>query len=227
MSADDLLLDFTSPGAIPPDPVEVVRRMVDETQTMMQMLESLLENERVEDMTGWKLLAMFYLATDRINDLAKIEKQYKSITGASLSADLRQKHARWFSNAAANSPVVFEIPKRITAAALPDSIIFQCGQCSPDDVLLDFSQVQEIDNDGLKKLAQLFSSLAQENTRPRLKQADRFIACLQNMMEAGTGTHAIWDVLFAYERFRGDREAFEEKAIKFAVVFGISPPSWE
>jgi len=170
---------------------------------------------------------MFYLATDQLNDLAKIEKQYKSITGISLSADLRQKYPQWFNDEAASDPVVFEIPKKITAAALPDNIIIQRGQCSPDSVLLDFSQVQEIDNDGLKKLAQLFSSLAQKDNRPGLRQADRFITCLQNKAETGTGTRAIWDVLFAYERFREDREAFEEKAIKFAVLYGISPPSWE
>lgn len=170
---------------------------------------------------------MFYLATDRLNDLAKIEKQYKNITGVSLSADLKQKYPQWFNGEAASDPVVFEIPKKITAVALPDSIIIQRGQCSPGGILLDFSQVQEIDNDGLKKLAQLFSSLAQENTRPGLRQADRFITCLQHKAETGTGTRAIWDVLFAYERFRGDREAFEEKAIKFAVLYGISPPSWE
>lgn len=120
---------------------------------------------------------MFYLATDRLNDLAKIEKQYKSITGVSLSADLKQKYPQWFNGEAVSHPVVFEIPKKITAAALPDSIIIQRGQCSPGGILLDFSQVQEIDNDGLKKLAQLFSSLAQENTRPKLRQADRFITC--------------------------------------------------
>lgn len=227
MSANDLLLDFTSPGAIPPDPAEVVQRVIDETQTTMRTLELLLENERVEEVTGWKLLAMFYLATDRINDLAKIEKEYKSITGTSLSADFRKKYPQWFNGGAVVSPVIFEMPKKITAAALPDSIIIRRGQCSSGSVVLNFSQVQEIDNDGLKKLAQLFSSLVQENTRLELKQADRFITCLQNKAETGTGSRAIWDVLFAYERFRGDRGAFEEKAIKFAVLYGISPPSWE
>ena len=227
MRTDNLLLDFTSPGAIPPDPAEVVQKVVDETQTTIQPLELLLENGQIEDMTGWRLLAMFYLATDRLNDLDKIEKQYKNITGMSLSADLRQKYPQWFNGKAASNPVVFEIPKKVTAAALPDNIINQRGQCSPSNILLDFSQVQEIDNDGLRKLAQLFSSFAQENNKPGLKHADRFITCLQNEAEISTKTRAIWDVLFAYEKFCNNREAFEEKAIKFAVLYGISPPSWE
>lgn len=227
MSTNDLLLDFTSPGAIPPDPSEVVQRVIDETQTTMRTLELLLESERVEEVAGWKLLAMFYLATDRINDLAKIEKEYKSITGTSLSADFRKKYPQWFNGEVSVSPVIFEIPKKFTAAALPDSAIIWRGQNSSSSVVLDFSQVEEIDNDGLKELAHLFSYVIQENTRLELKQADRFITCLQNKAETGIGSRAIWDVLFAYERFRGNRGAFEEKAIKFAVLYGISPPSWE
>ncbi|MCC6917137.1 hypothetical protein [Nitrosomonas sp.] len=228
MSANNLLLDFTSPGSIPPDPAEAVQRAINETQVTMQALASLLENDQIENTTAWKLLAIFYLATDRVNDLARIEKQYKSITGRSLSAGLRQKCARWFNGETISNPILFEIPKKITAAALPDNII-QRGQHSPDNVLLDFSQVQEIDNEGLKKLAALFSSLAQENVKPRLRQADRFIACLQNKAEKNTekNTQAIWDVLFAYERFCNNRDAFEEKAIRFATLYGISPPSWE
>lgn len=228
MSANDMLLDFTSPGAIPPDPVEETRRVVNEIQTKMQALEALLENEQVKDVAGWKLLAMFYLATDRTNDLAKIEKQYKSITGSSLSAGLEQKYAKWLNRGAAiNTPVVFEIPQKITAETLPDSVIIQHNDSAPYSILLDFSKVQEIDNEGLKKLAKLFSSLIQKKNKPELKQIDRFITCLQNKAEANTGTRLIWDVLFAYARFRNNRETFEESAIKFATLYGISPPSWE
>lgn len=168
---------------------------------------------------------MFYLATNRINDLANIEKQYKSIAGTSLSAGLKQKYARWFNGEAASSPVIFEIPEKITAEALPDSMITRHSHNAP--VLLDFSNAQEINNDGLRKLAKLFSSMTQADTRLELKQIDHFISRLQNKAETNTGTRAIWDVLFAYERFRDDRDAFEEKAIRFAVLYGISPPSWE
>lgn len=227
MSTNNLLLDFTSPGAIPPDSAETVQRVIDEAQVIMQTLASLLKNEQVEDAAAWRLLAMFYLVTDRINDLTKIEQQYTSITGLSLSTDLRQKYAKWSNGEATIDPIVFEIPKKITAAALPDSIIIQCGQSSPGGVLLDFSQVQEIDSEGLKKLAKLFSSLARKNPKPVLRQVERFITGLQNKAEKNTRIQAIWDVLFAYERFRDDRGAFEEKAIRFATLYGISPPSWE
>ncbi|SFU48722.1 hypothetical protein SAMN05216339_10313 [Nitrosomonas eutropha] len=227
MSANNLLLDFTSPGAIPPDPVEEIRRIVNETQIKMQVLESLLENEQVEDVAGWQLLAMFYLATDQVNDLAKIERLYKNITGVSLSANLKQKYTQWFNKEAASNPIIFEIPKKITAETLPVGMIIQRSRSSPGDILLDFSNVQEIDNNGLRKLARLFSSMTQESIKLELKQIDHFIDCLQNKAEASTGTRAIWDVLFAYERLQDNRKAFEEKAIQFAILYGISPPSWE
>jgi hypothetical protein len=69
VSTNNLVLDFTSPGAIPPDPADVIRQVISETQATIRTLESLLETEQVEDATGWKLLALYYLATDRINDL--------------------------------------------------------------------------------------------------------------------------------------------------------------
>lgn len=98
----------------------------------MQTLESFLEKEQIEDTAGWKLLAMFYLATDRLNDLARIETQYKNITGISLSADLRKQYMQWFNDETASDPVaVFEIPRKITAVALPDSNSILRGQYPP------------------------------------------------------------------------------------------------
>ncbi len=224
MCANNLLLDFTSPGAIPPDPVEEFRRIVEEIQTKMQALEVLLENEQVKDTTGWKLLAMFYLATNQANDLAKIERQYNNMTGTSLFAGL---DTHWFNTGTVNKPVIFEMPRKITAETLPDNIIIQHSHGSPSGILLDFSNVQEIDNEGLKKLTKLFSSATQEKNKLEFKQIDRFITCLQNKAKTNTGNRLLWDVLFAYERFRNNREAFEENAIKFATLYGISPPSWE
>lgn len=227
MSENNLQLDFTLPGAIPPDPLEEVWQIVAETQTKMQILEALLEKEQVKDITGWKLLAMFYLATQRINNLTKIEKLYQKITGTSLSASLKQEYTSWFSGKTTSELIIFEIPKKITAEALPDSMVIRHRCNTFGQVLLNFSKVQEIDNDGLKKLAKFFSTITQGCSNLKLKQIDHFIICLQNKAEASTGTHLIWEVLFAYERLRNNKEAFEEKAIKFAILFGVSPPSWE
>lgn len=226
MSTNDLVLDFTSPGTIPPDPTEVVKRVIDETRTTMQTLETLLETEQIEDTTGWKLLAMFYLATGRMGNLTKIEDQYRNLFGTSLFADLKQGYPQWCEETV-SSPVRFEVPRKITAAALPDIAMIQDACHSPGGALLDFSRVQEIDSDGLRKLAEFFSSLSQSSVKPQIQQAERFIAYLENEAESHTGTCAIWEVLFAYERFCNNREAFEDRAIRFAVCYGISPPSWE
>lgn len=228
MSVDSLQLDFTSPGAIPPDPLEEIQNIIDEMQIKMQTLAALLENDQVKDTVGWKLLAMFYLVTERADNLSKIEKLYQKITGAPLSANLEQEYTQWFGVKNTQQSVVFEIPKKITAEALPENAIIRHGCHASNHILLDFSNVQEIDSSGLKKLAKLFTGIPNNHTGLELKQIERFIAHLQDKAEkAGTGTPLIWEVLFAYERFRNNKEAFEEKAIKFAVLFGISPPSWE
>jgi hypothetical protein len=225
MSTNNLVLDFTSPGAIPPDPADVIRQVISETQATIRTLESLLETEQVEDATGWKLLALYYLATDRISDLTKIENQYTNIFGTSLFADLRHKYPQWCGTA--SNLTRFEMPKKITSATFPDSLMIQDACHTVGGALLDFSQVQEVDNHGLAKLADLFSSFLQDSYKPQVQHLDHFITCLEKKANSSAGARAIWEVLFAYERFRNDREAFEEKAIRFAICYGISPPSWE
>lgn len=227
MTTNDLLLDFTSPGAIPPDPAEVIRQMIDETQTTMQKLEVLLTTERIGDMTAWRLLAMFYLATARISDLAKIENQYQEISGISLLENMKLGYFHEPNRENVSSPVIFELPKKITADTLPDNATIQDACHSPSGALLDFTRVHQADNNGLKKLAELFSFFLRKNIKPKIRQISHFIASLQSEAEKGVGTRPVWEVLFAWERFRNDREAFEERAIRFAIRYEISPPSWE
>lgn len=229
MNIDNMLLDFTSPGAIPPDPTELAGQAINSAQTAIHTLEQLLETERIEDTAGWRLLAMFYLTNGRTHDLAKIEKRYQALFGKSLSADLKKKYALWFKESPGSEAVTFaiEMPVKITAATLPDNEIIRRECRSSGGVVVDFSQVQEIDTEGLRKLGSFFSVLANENTKPVLKQVDRFMMCLQKKAEEQTGMHSMWDVLFAYDRFREDKDAFDERAIRFAVHYGISPPSWE
>jgi hypothetical protein len=37
----------------------------------------------------------------------------------------------------------------------------------------------------------------------------------------------MWDVLFSYQMLTGDEKAFDELAVRFALKFGVSPPSFE
>ena len=79
---------------------------------------------------------------------------------------------------------------------------------------------------GLKELIKFFSLLPHDKTKPELKGDDRFISSLEKAAEGANGTQEMWDMLFEYKRFCNDMDAFDELAIKFAMRFDISPPSW-
>lgn len=224
MNVNSQVLDFTSPGAIPPDPSDVIKRIMGETTVTMQVLETLLENERVEDPTGWKLLAMFYMVNDRTDDLSKIDAQYQKIFGSSLFMDFGQQIPQWCS---IKNPLYLKMPEKIAAKSLPDIPIIQDACQSPAGAELDFSGVREINSDGLAALIQFFAALSHAGISPDIKGAARFIASMEKSATSSQGTRAMWDVLFAYDRFCNNKELFEDRAIRFAIRFGISPPSWE
>lgn len=224
MNVNSQALDFTSPGAIPPDPSDVIKRIMGETTTTMQVLEKLLENELVQDPVGWKLLAMFYVVNDRTDDLNKIDEQYHKVFGSSLFMDFGQQIPQWCS---IKNPLCLKIPEKITAQSLPDISIIQDACQSPAGAELDFSGVREINSDGLAVLAQFFTTLSCAGVSPDIKGAARFITSMEKSATSSQGTRAMWEVLFAYDRFCNNKEIFEDRAIKFAIRLGISPPSWE
>src|SRR5690606_6758328 len=125
-----------------------------------------LTTERIGDMAAWRLLAMFYLATDRISDLAKIENQYQEISGISLLQNMKLGYFPEPNRENVSSPVIFELPGKITADTLPDNATIQDACRSPSGALLDFTRVHQADNNGLKKLAELFSFFLRKNIKP-------------------------------------------------------------
>ncbi len=218
------VLDFTSPGAIPSDPSDVIKRIMGETTVTMQTLEKLLENEQVEDPVGWKLLAMFYMVNERTDALDKIDEQYQKIFGSSLFMDFGQRIPQWCS---VRNPLSLKIAEKITTQSLPDiSVILDACQ-TLSGAELDFSGVKEISSDGLTALTRFFALLFHADVSPDIKGATRFIASVEKSATGKQGTRAMWEVLFSYDRFCNNQEIFEDRAVEFAVRFGISPPSWE
>lgn len=224
MNVNGQILDFTSPGAIPPDPSDVIKRIMGETTATMQILEALIEKESVQDPASWKLLAMFYVVNDRNDDLNKIDGQYQKIFGSSLFLDFWQKIPQWCG---IKNPLCLEMPEKITAQSLPNITTIQEACQLSTGAELDFSRVREIDSDGLSALAQFFAALFSEGISLDIKGAARFIASLEKSAASSQSTQVTWEVLFAYDRFYNNKETFEDRAIRFAIHFGISPPSWE
>jgi len=231
--AEILTLDFTAPessysGAeestqsdtLPSNIADLLKQATTEVESSIRNLELALESGLVDE-NIWQLLAYLYLGTSRIDKLGNLDRQYEETFGRTFSSIFSQQKIRINSNR-----TVFEMPQKIVHASLPDIVSVQKACTSPEGAILDFSRVHGADTNGLKELIKFFSQLPHDQTRPELKGDERFISSLEKAAEGTTGTQEMWDMLFEYKRFCNDIDAFDRLAIKFAMRFDISPPSW-
>jgi len=220
MNTNKLALDFTVAGALPPDSTELIKHMTSEIESDIRTLEHALENGTMIE-TGWRLLAAFYLGTNRASDFDALKQRYEDNFDAPIFTELHQDHSSLKS-----FRIVFEIPQKLTHDSLPDATTV-CKACaSPTGALLDFSNARGADANGLKALTEFLSQLPHDHTRPETPGLDRFISRLEKTADSNEGTEYIWNLLFEYQRFCNDTHTFDELSIKYAVRFGISPPVW-
>ncbi len=228
-----LTLDFTVPEASSSDAEESVKpetlpsnigdllnQASAEVESAIRNLELALESGLVDE-SIWQLLAYLYLGTSRMDNFSSLDRRHEETFGAPISADIPQQKMQLDSDR-----VVFEMPQKIVCGSLPDIASVQEACASSKGAILDFSRVHGADTSGLKELVEFFSQLPHDQTKPEMTAIDRFISSLGKAADDVAGTQEMWSMLFEYKRFCNDIDAFDELAIKFAVRFGISPPSW-
>ncbi len=215
-------LDFTSPAAL--DAADEQQDLDDITtwaRETMQKLEQLIGDGCRED-AAWRMLASLYLGMDYIDAFSDLEERHEREFGAPIFVSLRQPKARHLGDRQ-----VFQMPARITEGTLPpvEEVLAACA--SDDGAALDFSRVRGADGPGLREIAAFLGRMPHNADRPEMPGIDRFIEGLVKAAESASGTRNMWDVLFTYKRLMNDEKAFDELAIKFAVKFGVSPPSFD
>ena len=220
MNTNKLALDFTVAGAIPPDSTELIKNITSEIESDIKTLEQALENSYMKE-TGWRLLAAFYLGTNRISDFNALKQRYENNFDASIFTELCQDNPLLKS-----FRTVFEIPRKVTINSLPDITTVNKACATPTGASLDFSDVRGADASGLRALTKFLSQLPRDHTRPETPGLDRFISKLEKTADSNEGTEDIWNLLFEYRRFCNDTQTFDDLSIKYAVRFGISPPVW-
>ncbi len=93
---------------------------------------------------------------------------------------------------------------------------------------LDLASVTDFDDDGARLLARALADARRAGLGMRLqagtKLAGALTAAIKNGRDAGEGA---WLLSLEILQWAGDRAAFEDRAIEFAVAFELSPPSWE
>jgi ABC-type transporter Mla MlaB component len=95
-------------------------------------------------------------------------------------------------------------------------------------VRLDLGSLTGADDAGARLLADALAKLRKRQYALVLQHPEKIRRALENAVkqgrEAGEG---YWILLLELLQWQNDREAFEERAIDFAVSFELSPPSWE
>lgn len=213
------VLDFTSPGSIPLESSEVIKQVHQEIRISIQTLENILVTDPMET-TCWKLLGGLYLGADLTAKFKKLANQYKNLFGKPLFPEFEEKNY-------VEERIVFKIPPNISPELLPDIAAVEQACSSHKKVLIDFSDVKESSSEGLNTLATFFLSLVKvSSNKPEIIDINHFILDLEKKAITSSKVNNMWDVLFAYKRLCNDVKEFDNLALKFAIQYSISPPSW-
>jgi len=118
---------------------------------------------------------------------------------------------------------------KLTAASAPqvDTVRKQVVK-SGQPTRLDLAQVQGFDDEGARLLADLLAEARKRRTPLKLERYDKIRTTLDILVrrgrEAGEGG---WLLSLELLQFENKQEAFDDRAIEYAVAFEQSPPSWE
>lgn len=100
------------------------------------------------------------------------------------------------------------------------------GQKQPS--LVDCGKLIGCDDDVAEQFASLLSHARKSRVAVTLDRPEAFLGRLNERLVAGEPGHAqSWLLLLELLQRYGTQEAFEERAIDYAVTFEHSPPSWE
>ncbi len=95
-------------------------------------------------------------------------------------------------------------------------------------VVVDCTKLIGCDDEVAGQLADLLSAARKSALSVTLGGVDVFIDRLNSRLTAGDAEHEpSWRLLLEMLQRHGTQEAFEERAVDFAITFELSPPSWE
>jgi anti-anti-sigma regulatory factor len=97
-----------------------------------------------------------------------------------------------------------------------------------EQVIVDCTKLIGCDDEVAGQLADLLSRARKTCLSVTLGGVDVFIDRLNSRLQAGDAGHeSSWRLLLELLQRHGTQDAFEERAVDFAVTFELSPPSWE
>lgn len=227
-----LTLDFTTTEStsdsdvlvnseeLPSDIRDLLSQAVSDIDAAILSLEKALDSNLVKE-PSWLLLAYLYLGTNRLDKFDSLNMRHVEKFGSPISVNSPKQEMQIDSDR-----VIFEMPDKIVKGSLPDIALVEEACASDKGATLNFANVHGADTGGLKELVEFFAKLPHDQTKPEISGIDRFISSLEKAANDSSGTQEMWNLLFEFSRFCDDIDNFDELAIKFAIRFSISPPSW-
>jgi anti-anti-sigma regulatory factor len=122
----------------------------------------------------------------------------------------------------------FALTGKLAAANGPQVSNMLAATQKQAQVRLDLGSLTGADDAGARLLADALAQLRKRQYALVLQHPEKIRRALESAVkqgrEAGEG---YWILLLELLQWQNDREAFEDRAVDFAVSFELSPPSWE
>jgi anti-anti-sigma regulatory factor len=122
----------------------------------------------------------------------------------------------------------FALAGKLSPANMPQLTHMLAATQKQSQVRLDLGSLTGADDAGARQLADALAQLRTRQYALVLQHPEKIRRALETAVaqgrEAGEG---YWTLLLELLQWQNDREAFENRAVDFAVTFELSPPSWE
>ncbi len=117
---------------------------------------------------------------------------------------------------------------KLTAATAPQIDGFRRALDKGGPVRLDLAQVAGFDDAGARLLAEVLAFARQRRVPVSIQRGDKLQAALDILLRRGRDAgEGAWLLALEFLQFDRKQEAFDDRAIEYAIAFEQSPPSWE
>jgi hypothetical protein len=180
-----------------------VREVVDPTERLLQDLDTVIDALalRVElgatDTRLWRLLAGFYLATERRADYNDLARKHLATFNRPLQID--------------QPAVAFALPVKVNYDDVPSLDMVRSACASPGGAVMEFGAVRRLSTGGIVALTELLTGLNQVTGMVQMRGLAAFIESIEAAIKAGQGTKEMNDLLASYRGYVAAHTALREE----------------
>jgi ABC-type transporter Mla MlaB component len=139
-----------------------------------------------------------------------------------------ERAAKADAKAQPSSGGYFALSGKLSAANTPMVNNMLAATKKQSHVRLDLASLTGADDAGTRLLADALAQLRKRQYALVLQHPQKIRLALEAAVKQGRNAgEGYWLLMLELLQWQGERNAFEDRAIEFAVAFEVSPPSWE